>query len=79
MKTSAEIALFVIKYNNLSAARAHINKRGRFARNLMKLFGLSLRERFILVSTKKRKMSVTFIIAEILGGIYVGRVLTSRL
>jgi len=30
-------------------------------------------------ATKKRKMSVTFIMAEILGGIYAGRALTSRL
>lgn len=61
MKTFAEIALFVIKRNNLSITRECVNKRCGFARNLMKLFGLPLRENVLCASRRKRGRDVRHI------------------
>lgn len=60
MKTSAEIALFVIEYNNLSITRERVNKRGGFARDLMKTLW-PLRERALCASRRKRGRDVRHI------------------
>lgn len=68
MKTCAEI-LFAIKYNNLSEARESDGNSSVFER----------RTSYARLGEKEEDVRHIYHLAEILGGIYAGRVLTSRL